>query len=287
MTSYACDTESRCMERVYCGLSPEIAQGTLCMILESFLDETTTGDGSRYTVAGYIASLDDWKEFTPAWYAALKQQPRLGYYRTTEALILKGQFKHFHEQTRNERLKALAKTIPNKGCLGINSSISKADFAELRAPNYHSDWEDPYHLCASWLIVRACLDVRDKPGLERIDFFFDRQGKIGRRFERVWDVFLKPALMMALPLLGKIRFEDKRDFLPLQAADMQAGWLRRMNSTIQTWTSADIYLSQIEQRQYPIERQYLENSTRHQRNHADELAALWAAYDRAHGYPPR
>ena len=44
----------------------------LCMILESFVDDAESGDGDRYMVAGYIASLDDWNLFTPDWYAALK-----------------------------------------------------------------------------------------------------------------------------------------------------------------------------------------------------------------------
>ena len=93
--------------------------------------------------------------------------------------------------------------------------------------------------------------------------------------------------MLGLPFMGEVRHEDKRQFLPLQAADMQAVWLRRSGSTIQTWTSADIYLSQIEQRHYPITRQNLENSARHRHEHADEIAAMWAALDRDRGYPPR
>jgi hypothetical protein len=60
------------VEWVYCGLSPESARGMLCMILESFVDDAESGDGDRYMVAGYIASLDDWNLFTPDWYAALK-----------------------------------------------------------------------------------------------------------------------------------------------------------------------------------------------------------------------
>ena len=94
------ETESRCVERVCCGLSPEIARGTICMMLQSFLDDTVSGDGSRYIIVGYVTSLDNWNEFSPARYAALKEPPKHGYYRTTEALSLSptSQFQHSMSQ---------------------------------------------------------------------------------------------------------------------------------------------------------------------------------------------
>jgi hypothetical protein len=274
-----CETQYRCMERVYCGLSPEIAGGTLCMILESYADDSETDD--RYIVAGYIASLGDWKDvFVPDWYSALKNPPRLGHYRTSDALALKGQFERFNEVSRDERLRALARAIPNKGCLGVMSSVSKKDFEEFCIPSYDPTWDSPYYLCAIWLITCICQDMHEKLGLEKIDFFFDRQGKMGQQFKLVYDAFFKPTFMSLFSFIGDVRHEDKCEFLPLQAADMQAGWMRRSASTIQRWTSADIYLSQIEQRHYPIRRSNLEASAKHKREHADEIAAYWARSNR-------
>ncbi len=133
------------------------------------VDDTESVDGDRYVVAGYVTSMDNWNEYTPRWYAALKERPRLGYYRTSDALALKGQFERFDEVSRNERLRALAKSIPNKGCLGVMSSISKTDFKEFRSP--HPAWNDPYYLCAIWLVVRICVKMLRRPGIEKIDFF--------------------------------------------------------------------------------------------------------------------
>jgi hypothetical protein len=62
---------------------------------------------------------------------------------------------------------------------------------------------------------------------------------------------------------------------------MQAGWMRRSASTIQTWTSADVFLSQIPQRQYPISRKFLERIAEYKREHSEEIAAFWAEYARA------
>jgi hypothetical protein len=83
---------------------------------------------------------------------------------------------------------------------------------------------------------------------------------------------------LVFPFLGDVRHENKRDFLPLQAADMQAGWMRRQYSTIQLWTSADAHLAQIPQRYYPIQRQWLEYMNRFGTEHRDDIAKAWEEY---------
>ena len=80
--------------------------------------------------------------------------------------------------------------------------------------------------------------------------------------------------------MGDVRHENKEKFLPLQAADMQAGWVRRSNSTIQLWTTADVHLRQIAQRHYPIPRSFLEYIEGYSREHSEEIAAMMALYMR-------
>jgi hypothetical protein len=273
-----CDAQRRCVDRKYCGLSPEIAEATFCVIFQAFSDGTETDE--RYIVAGYVASLEDWNKFSPKWHDILKERPRLGYYRTSDALALESQFKHFDEKARNERITALASVIPNT-CSGVMASVSKADFKEFFTPSFNPIWDDPHYLCATYLIEHLCWDMHAIPKLEKLDFIFDRQGKVGLRFKAIYDVGIRPMSMLMFPFLGNVSHESKTEFLPLQAADMQAGWMRRSASTIQTWTSADVFLSQIPQRQYPISRKFLERIAEYKREHSEEIAAFWAEYARA------
>ena len=242
------------------------------MILQAFCDDSTTNE--IYIIAGYLAPLQVWESIVSLWHRVLKdERPRLGCYRTSDAIALKGEFEHFDESSRNERIAALAKVIPrDTRCIGLASWVSKADFATYCHSAFHPAWHDPYYLCATWLIEQVCDDVN---GLapRKLDFFFDRQGKVGVRFEAVYDVVLKPILMQRFPFLGDVRHEDKHEFLPLQVADMQAGWVRRTSSTIQIWTSADIHLSKVPQRHYPIPRAFLEYIARYSREHEDVLSA--------------
>jgi len=268
-------SEVFCMDRFYAGLSPDIEDATACVILQTFIDDSETDE--LYIVAGYVAPLGDWKSFAPEWHRILKEPPRLGYYRTADALGLSREFEHFDEISRDQRITALARVIPSQppNCFGIASWVSKSDFETYCHPVFHPAWHDPYYLCATILIECLCFDLRGIR-LQKLDFFFDQQGKVGRRFKLVYDAFLKPVSMMRFPFIGDVHHKNKRQFLPLQAADMQAGWLRRSKSTIQWWTSADIFLRQIEQKHYPIGRDRLEQIAEYGQEHGEELSAMWA-----------
>jgi uncharacterized protein DUF3800 len=269
------ESQKRCVEIVYCGLSPDIAERTVCVILETYCDDSQTDE--LYIIAGYIAPLFDWQLCIPKWYHNLKDPPpRLGFYRTSDAIALQGQFERFDEPSRNQRIAALASVIPNgQNCFGVASWVSKQDFITYCSAAFHPAWHDPYYFCATYLIEHLCFDL---VGLnpEQVDFFFDRQGKVGTYFKAVYDVALKPASLPLYPFMGDVRHENKEKFLPLQAADMQAGWVRRSQSTIQLWTNADVHLRQIPQKHYPVRRSFLERIERFSREHKDDIAA-WAA----------
>jgi hypothetical protein len=197
------------------------------MPLHAYCDATENDE--FYIVAGCIGPEAAWMTFSKRWYAILKERPRLGYYRTSDALALKGQFQRFSAVSRDQRVARLAGVIPDdESCLAVASYVSKQDFRAFFTPNFLPAWDDPYYLCSIHLIEHTCrvLSVGSGPK-ERIDFIFDRQGKVGGRFRLVYNAFLKPISQFHFPFLGEVRHEDKEMFIALQAADMQAGWIRR------------------------------------------------------------
>jgi hypothetical protein len=130
------------------------------VILQTFLDDSATDE--LYILGGYVAPLDKWKEFDPRWFELLKKQPRLGFYRTSDALSLspKGQFRHFNEQQRDERITELAQAIPNDDwCYAVACYLSKSDFETYCAPGFHPAWRDPYYSCATFLIGKLCAEL--------------------------------------------------------------------------------------------------------------------------------
>jgi hypothetical protein len=87
----------------------------------------------------------------------------------------------------------------------------------------------------------------------------------------MYETLIKPLSLPMFPFMGKIRHESKKTFLPLQAADMQAGWIRRFTSLIQVPMSADTYLSQLTQKDYSVERSRLEYIADYAEAHAEEM----------------
>jgi len=128
MFSQIDELQARCVEQFYCGLSPDIAQGTACVMLQVFNDDSQTDE--YYIVAGYVAPRDQWEAITPEWHHVLKHPPRLGYYRTSDAIALKGQFERFDEPSRNERIAELARTlVDHRHFFGVACWVSKKEFA--------------------------------------------------------------------------------------------------------------------------------------------------------------
>jgi hypothetical protein len=76
-----------CVERLYCGLSPDIAAGTICVILETYCDDSQTDE--LYIIGGFVAPIKDWQNSSPEWTYNLKNpRPKLGFYRTSDAICL-------------------------------------------------------------------------------------------------------------------------------------------------------------------------------------------------------
>jgi hypothetical protein len=264
------------VERLYCGLSPELAEGAVVVILDAFADDSQNDD--HYIVAGFVAPMARWGRFDSEWFSVLETSPRLGFYRASDAdnLGVPGtQFEHFAQAQRDQRIAALARVIPTGTCcFGFRCTISKADFHELYSPTFHPVWKDPYYLCAHLIVGRICFDLAAVPGIKTVDFIFDEHGKVGRRFEGMYDRLIKHVLLPLFPFMGKVRHESKKDFLPLQAADMQAGWIKRLTSSIQIPMSTDVYLTQMVQRDYSPDRSKLEYIAHYAKTHAEEMKAF-------------
>lgn len=244
------------------------------MTLEVFADDSEKDN--FYTVAGYLKRIDEWAEFSKAWHAALKEKPRLGFYRTSDALALDGQFKGWSAEQRDARIEKLAALIPTANTFGVAAHLSRLDFKEFFTPNFLPVWDNPYYICATYLIENICLRMLlGMNRIEKLNFTFDRQGKVGRNFKIVYDAFVKPQSLLIFPFLGDVRHENKTEFLPLQAADMQAAWIRRHKLQDKPGTSADAYLSSVEQREFPVTRDFLGRLAEYRRQHANEIKGYW------------
>ena len=275
MTPAGFDAARDGIRRLYCGLSPDVRDRGVCLVVEAFqLFADDSYSEEYYVVGGFLAPIGVWEKFTPQWYAALKESPRLGYYTTNDALGLKGPFAGWGETARNTRMAKLASVVPSENCWGVAAHLRVSDFKDIFAGVF-PEWADPYYLCADYLVLEACKFLLFERVVEKVDFIFDRQGKVGKRYELHYNIAVKPMALGVLPFLGECRHENKQDFLPLQAADMNAAWVRRREATIQLWTAVDPYLKNLPQFDFKVERSWLEKLAKFYREHEEEIRAYW------------
>jgi hypothetical protein len=257
-----------CIQRYYCGLAPEYRDGRLMINLKTVIDDS--GDESTFVLGGFIAPIIVWDKFSSDWVNVCKESPIIEYYKTNDAIALKQSFSKFDRDTRNQKVAKLASVIPTKNCYGIAAYLSRSDLKAIKesyASNSPFLSNDPYFVCASCVIFWVCINCADLfPGigerLNPIDFIFDEQGKVGRKFRSFYDDHIRLPIESSLPYqprLGKCDHWDDQQFPPLQAADMYVAWIRReASSQIQMWNAADIYLSNIKKRTLEIDRKFLD-----------------------------
>jgi len=245
------------------------------MILHAYLDDSY--DNDWYVVGGFLAPKSVWEIFGARWYSALKEKPRLGFYRTSDALALAGQFQHFDREQRDDRIVRLSEVLPLKNFFGISAHLSRNDFEEFFTPNFLPVYGDPYYICALYLIENTCLAMKvSRPNPKIVDFIFDRQGKVGDKFRTVFDRGIKPLSTSLFPFIGQCRHEDKEKVLPLQAADMHVSWRRRILRGIvaDNATPADQRMVQIDNKEYRVTRDFLHRTATFQKEHGEEIRAM-------------
>jgi hypothetical protein len=215
------------------------------MILQpqAMIDDSGTEPQSPiFVLGGFIAPAAAWTKFSTDWQTVLDQPPKLDYFKLTEAFSLsaKGQFsrhKGWNETKRDDRLIDLAHVISRHAAIRVHASMSNDDFIKyvqsLAVPQRKLGSDHPYLLLASQLMLAVGVSG-DQLGLSGpCDYFFDEQEGFSVDFSQWWPSFkallntagrsdLKEYIGSAPPT-----YRDEKTFLPLQAADFYAGYLRQ------------------------------------------------------------
>jgi hypothetical protein len=64
------------------------------MVLQGCFDDSGSADGQFLCViAGFISTVEKWKAFSDAWQAKLDEYPGLRYFRMSDAMGLRAQFR--------------------------------------------------------------------------------------------------------------------------------------------------------------------------------------------------
>ena len=211
-------------------------------MLQMFIDDSGSGGDSRfYILAGFKARVAVWEAFSDDWKAVLDSDPKIAYFKMSEAESLKGPFKGFSKEQRNKKVNKFIDVIDGHDIWLTTVALPQQDYDQIIRPASSQVYATPYLYAFMWIVMACAGHTRqfgqlsdlgknelwntyDPDNVEKIDFIFDRQKPEEDDAKRHYELIRTYAEWA--PLVGSIRYEDEKQFLPLQAADL-AAWQNR------------------------------------------------------------
>lgn len=211
------------------------------MIWQAYLDESF--DDEFFVLAGYISTAEEWAIFAEEWEALLPYATLMednSYQFKMSAMALSGE--------RLQRVQAFYNVIFRHVYLGISIVVHQSTLKNVRAralvrdilsgeeiPIRHEKDSiiDNIYLLSFSHLARSFSRTRRNPLIQRllpvdakVDFIFDRRSE-SRLILEGWDSIVQDDTVVSSLFNSTPRFEDDREFLPLQAADFLAWWVRK------------------------------------------------------------
>lgn len=196
------------------------------MVLQAYFDESDkrTENGGTFVLAGYVAPAENWVNFIPDWDAKLKEKKIETFKWTKMRRRVKDNEAFYREIEKH--VGHCVYTITDIGDLrrAVNDFEWPDVFVDM--DKMKRKVSNPYHLAVKHTVVN--LNERKKQmNLDGpIDLIFDEkteQETVLRAFN-----FLKYSATPEFSNeLGDISFRKDDDILPLQSADLYAGWVRK------------------------------------------------------------
>jgi hypothetical protein len=197
-------------------------------LLQIVIDDSGRGQEKNpaFVLAGYIARVQNWEAFADRWQALLAKAPKLDYLKAYEAYWLCDQFKDWTETERDQKLFELIALIRQYSPLSVTLAINgKAFDGFLKA--HKGALKNVYPLALAAIMTKVLRYRLEQQTFEKLDFVFDMGMLHANLFEQAFKDMMVALPERATKLIGKRpHMEDDLEFLPLQAADLLASYVR-------------------------------------------------------------
>jgi hypothetical protein len=212
--------------------------------LEAFIDDSASDTGDRRLyLAGYLNRADKWALFSEAWREELRAAPSIDYLKMSEANALDGQFAGWTAAARDEKLRGLVRVINHFEPMSFEFSLSREEYYRHVKPVAPRGVGNPHFVCCLHVLFGLAQYVDIEKVKAPIDFIFDQQTGVSDDLALFLDHMKKSLPRSARKLIAGIAFENDKQFLPIQAADMLAWHLRREHEGGAPMPAADLVRS--------------------------------------------
>jgi len=178
----------------------------------AFVDDSGSGgDSPYYVLAGYSGTESTWQAFCGEWQRVLDLEPKLDYFKMSEAESLKGQFVGHTREQRNLRLAQFIDVILSHDLFEASVSIGDDDYRELLYPVLDQRHASPYYFAFIGMVTALSGYYRHYGSNEKVNFIFDEQKGMESKMLRLYGEFknLYPHWN-----LGQVTYQNDKDALP-------------------------------------------------------------------------
>jgi Protein of unknown function (DUF3800) len=188
-------------------------------VLKAYFDDSYDGKNERvFSVGGYVATEKDWGIFADEW----GKRSGGAVFHMADLLCKGGggDFRGWPEQKRFDLIKAMIETLNSVEVLGFHCPILLQEFRQVFP---HEESDAPYFMCFQQCFNQAAVWAG---GLQdNVACFFDLQNDSEYRAIRMFKHVQKLADLPGwgvMQWLASITYGSKRQYTPLQAADLIA-----------------------------------------------------------------
>ncbi|HEY4903004.1 MAG TPA: DUF3800 domain-containing protein [Candidatus Sulfotelmatobacter sp.] len=195
---------------------------------QAFVDDSGTGK-PVFVLSGYVSRLDWWEDFSDHWQGLLDEPPSLKYFKMREAATRSEQFGGMKATARNERIKKFFSLIRMAAHASVVSVVPIDLYKAHIKGKVHREFDDPYFLALFDIVMKILWNQIALKSEDTVDFIFDNNPRLAAKVPRWYQLthkMLPPELRHLIAPSPK--FEDDLQFLPLQAADAQSWYIRRL-----------------------------------------------------------
>ena len=201
------------------------------LMLQAIIDDSRTepNQGPVFILGGIIGTVQRVTDFADAWQKWRDDSPGIGYLKGREAYRLKGQFDGWKPDERDKKLLGFISLIPKFYLATIKVTVAHRDFADtlgtIRVQG-SSVLKEPAYTAVSNLTAAILAATRHFNDTEKVQFIFDYEVVSRRELESGYRSALKEyPKILSERLASEPKFDDDKEFLALQAADLFAYYL--------------------------------------------------------------
>jgi hypothetical protein len=212
-----------------CGLAPHKRADRLLGMWQAYIDDSGNRTHSPVMVlAGFVGTVATWGKFSCDWQKMLDARMAIKYFKMNEAAKFSGEFSEWGEENRSDRVTMAWDVIQNHMNCQLSVVVPLEPYyrilgackEEIPSPN-------PYYFAMSRLATGIAHHQKQFGIDGPIDLLFDDQAMEKSKIWNSWDRLKERAAPQVRELMGSPpQFLDDVEFLPLQAADLLAWWVR-------------------------------------------------------------